>query len=1040
MMREVPDGLGSGGGRGRAAVRRCCSALLLTLCVAAAPAVLAASASSMASTIRSTNSVAAPLHGQRVLFLNAYDYGRAGVESYTRTYVAAMTAAGVASEDVMVEHLNLNTQADPALRGEMRDLLLLRYTHMMGRKVDLIVAMQQPALDYLLTELAPLARGVPVLAINTSGKALPAGSTGVIWQQKANVDFPGTLAQAMALFPRTRTIVMAVGTSEADQALKRSMQQAALAWQGKVAMEYLDGLTLAQMRMQVAHLPADSVLVAGNVNRDVAGNIATPVPFAGQLAQLANVPVFGMYNASMGKGILGGSVLHIERAAQQVAQMSMALLAGQAPAAPGALLPPAHPVPMYDWQQLQRWDADIGALPPQTVFVNRPPQLWIEHRVAVLSVGAVFVVLVGLLSALLLQRRRLRRAEREARESEQRFRILVEHAPEAILVYDLDLDRFVDANGSAQRMLGLSREQLLAKGPYDLYSAEQPDALPLGLMMEEHLRRAMQGEPILVERNVRRADGSIFPCEVRLVRLPMEGRRLVRSGIVDISARKHSEQELLGYRDHLEELVQQRTAALSVAVTEAESANRAKSVFLANMSHELRTPLNSVIGFSQMMADSSSMFEEEKQNLAIINRAGHHLLTLINDILELSKIEAGRMQLQAGPVDLHSLLDEVLEMVRMRAGERGIVLQLERSGVPPLVRLDGAKLRQVLLNLLSNALKFIEHGSVTLALHCQAQDAGPVALAFAVRDTGSGIAEQDLERIFEPFVQADSAVAQAGTGLGLTISREFVRLMGGELRVESTLGAGSVFHFEVEVPSVLPPVAAQAPDRVSRLPPAQRGRTVLLVDDDENCRKLLAGLLAPLGFQLQQAAGGVQAQAMLAAQRYDMVLSDWRMPDIDGLALTRWLRAQTALAQPRLVIMTASAFEEEKQEALAAGADGFLRKPIEQEHLFAMLEQQLGLRFQRTAAASPAPDERGAPTAAFDLQQALGQLGAAQRQALLASVQALDLRRSAIVLAGVATGAPQLAAHIGAMLEQHQYQPLCALLAQLDGAPHGAPA
>ncbi|MBH1996373.1 MAG: response regulator, partial [Burkholderiales bacterium] len=206
----------------------------------------------------------------------------------------------------------------------------------------------------------------------------------------------------------------------------------------------------------------------------------------------------------------------------------------------------------------------------------------------------------------------------------------------------------------------------------------------------------------------------------------------------------------------------------------------------------------------------------------------------------------------------------------------------------------------------------------------------------------------------------------------------------------------------------------------------------LLVDYADNCRKLLAGLLAPLGFQLQEAAGGTQAQAMLAAQRYDMVLSDWRMPDMDGLALTRWLRAQPALVQPRLVIMTASAFEEEKQEALAAGADGFLRKPIEQEHLFAMLEQQLGVRFQRTTAA---PSRVPAP--AFDLQQALGQLGAAERQALLESVQALDLRRSAIVLAGVATGLPQLSAHIAAMLEQHQYQALCALLTQLASEPQG---
>ena len=463
MMRDVP-----GGGQGRAAVRRCCRALLLAFWVAAPCAALPAAAPT----------VAPPHQGQRVLFLNAYDYGRAGVESYTRTYVAAMAAAGLASEDIMVEHLNLNTQGDPALRNEMRDLLLLRYTQMMGRKADLIIAMQQPALDFLLSDLAPLARGVPVLAINTSGRALPAGSPASIWQQKANVDFPGTLAQAMALFPDTKTIVMAVGTSEADQALKRSMQQAALAWQDKVAMRYLDDLTLAQMRAAVARLPADSVLVAGTVNRDVDGAIATPVPFSVQLARLANVPTFGMYNATVGKGILGGSILHIEQAAQQVAQMSLAVLDGKAPAAPGALLPPARPVPMYDWEQLQRWDADISRLPPHTLFFNRPPQLWHEHRVAVLLVGGVFIVMAGLLSALLLQRRRLRRAESEARESEQRFRILVEHAPEAILVYDLDLDRFVDANSGAQRMLGLSRAALLARGPFDLYTGKQPKVDP----------------------------------------------------------------------------------------------------------------------------------------------------------------------------------------------------------------------------------------------------------------------------------------------------------------------------------------------------------------------------------------------------------------------------------------------------------------------------------------------------------------------------------------------------------------------------------
>ena len=1038
VAHKAPRGLMPGGGKRWLAPGRCCRAWLLVLAAAFAvtsPAVAAAAAAV-------TPDAAPSLRGKRVLFLSSYDYGRAGIESYTRTYMNAMMEGGLAGEDVVVEFLNLNTLSEPALRSQMRELLLLRYNAASGHKTDLIVTLQQPALDYLLSALAPLAQATPVLAINTSGKPLPSGSPASIWQQKVNVDFAGTLAQAMALFPETRQIVMAVGVSAADQELKRNMQQAAQAWQGKLGVRYLDDLTLQQMRLAVTQLPPDAVLVTGNVNRDIAGTIATPVQFAAQLARLANAPAFGMYNANLGQGILGGSILNIEKAAQQVAQLSLGLLAGQAPAAPGALLPASRPVPMYDWQQIQRWNADIGRLPPQAVFLNRPPNIWQQHRVAVVLVGGVFLMMACLLSALLLQQRRLRQAEREARDSEQRFRILVEHAPEAILVYDLDLDRFVDANTSAQQMLGMSRETLLTCGPFDLYSSEQPDRLPLALMVEEHLRRVMLGEPILVERNVRRADGSVFPCEVRLVRLPMEGRRLVRSGIVDISARKHSEQELLGYRDHLEELVQQRTAALSVAVTQAQSANRAKSAFLANMSHELRTPLNSVIGFSQMMADSSSMFEEEKQNLAIINRAGHHLLTLINDILELSKIEAGRMQLQTAPVDLGGLLDDVLEMVRMRASDKGIALRLECSQVLPQVVLDGAKLRQVLLNLLSNALKFIAHGSVTLSLDCRPVAHEQVLLAFAVRDTGSGIAEADLERIFEPFVQADSTAAHAGTGLGLTISRESVRLMHGDLRVESVLGQGSTFSFALQAPVVEAPAAAAVPlGRVRRLPPSQRGRAVLVVDDDDNCRKLLAGLLVPLGFELQQASGGAQAQAMLAAQRYDLVLSDWRMPQIDGLALTRWLRAQERLAQPRLVIMTASAFEEEKQEALAAGADAFLRKPIEQEYLFAMLEQQLGLRFGRADAdpVPPLPPAGAEPPQLLPalLPADLAPLAAAERAALFDAVRALDLRGSSIVLASLATRLPQLAARIGAMLEGHQYRQLAQLLAQAgeEGQP-----
>ncbi|KAB8045104.1 ATP-binding protein [Janthinobacterium aquaticum] len=1009
VVEQGLHGLAPGGRTGQAVVRRCCCALLLLFCTGGA--------------------LAAPgaLAHKRVLLLSAYDYGRAGVAAYTRTYVESMTAAGLAGENVMVEHLNLNKADDPVQRARMRELLLLRYNQSGGARADLIVVLQQPALDYLLAELAPLTHGTPVLAISTSGLPLPAGSSPLVWQQKSNVDFAGTLAQAMALFPSTRQIVVAVGASESDQMFKREMQQAALPWQNMVEVRYLDQLNLAQMREAVTRLPAGTLLVAANVSRDADGAIVRPVQFAGELARLASVPVFGMYNTNVGQGVLGGSVLHIDDAARQMAKLSMALLDGQLPGPPGALLAPSPTVAMYDWQLLQHWNADIGTLPPQTVFVNQTPTLWVQHRVAVLSTGAVFLLMATLLSALLLQRRRLQRAEREARESEQRFRILVEHAPDAILVYDLDLDLFIDANSGAERLTGMSRERLLASRPLDLYCEEQPEGHSLAAMLRENLQRVMQGDSLHVERNVRRADGVMLLCEVHMVRLPMAGRHLVRGGIIDITERRRSEQELLGYRDHLEELVQQRTAALSVAVTEAESANRAKSVFLANMSHELRTPLNSVIGFSQMMASSAGMAEEEKSRLAMINRAGHHLLTLINDILELSKIEAGRMQLQSGPVELDSLLDEVLAMMRVKAAERGIALQRQTSGLPPLVTLDGAKLRQVLLNLLSNALKFIERGSVTLALHCQA--AGEqILLAFAVQDTGSGIGKEDLERIFEPFVQTDIALGHTGTGLGLTISRQFVRLMGGELQVESQLGQGSVFRFTLRVDSVaVTAPALPAPGLPERLPPGQRGSAVLLVDDDANSRQLLRDLLTPMGVELQEAVDGRQARTMLETHRYDLVLSDWRMPQMDGLALTRWLRGQPLAVQPRLVIMSASAFEEEKQEALAGGADAFLRKPIEQQQLFALIGQQLLLHCEQVAA-------RAQPARQDQLQAEMAQLDPRQRQALLHAVRALDLRRSAIVLADVATQLPQLAACIGAMLGDHQYPQLCQWLVQEPGA------
>ncbi|MES2317167.1 MAG: ATP-binding protein [Pseudomonadota bacterium] len=271
--------------------------------------------------------------------------------------------------------------------------------------------------------------------------------------------------------------------------------------------------------------------------------------------------------------------------------------------------------------------------------------------------------------------------------------------------------------------------------------------------------------------------------------------------------------------ESLEELVKERTAQLEVEKLAAEAANRTKSIFLGNMSHELRTPLNAVIGFSQLMTSSANLSDEEKVNAGIILRSGQHLLILINDILELTKIEAGRASLNKSSVNLSIMLHEVVDMISIGAKQAGLVLTLNCEGLPMAVSCDGVKLRQVLLNLLANAVKFTEHGSVTLDVHARQIEAHLCALTFAVHDSGIGIRKDDLDRIFEPFVQSDNALAKVGTGLGLTISRDFVDMMGGSLQVDSELGAGSIFHFTLELETSgtarhMPPAPGEAPKHV----------------------------------------------------------------------------------------------------------------------------------------------------------------------------------------------------------------------------------
>ncbi|WP_341529588.1 ATP-binding protein [Nostoc sp. UHCC 0302] len=407
---------------------------------------------------------------------------------------------------------------------------------------------------------------------------------------------------------------------------------------------------------------------------------------------------------------------------------------------------------------------------------------------------------------------------------------------------------------------------------------------------------------------------------------------------------------------------------LEVKAQEAEAANRAKSEFLANISHELRTPLNSIIGFTQLMTRDRFITPSQLEYLEIINRSGEHLLTLINDVLSMSKIEAGRTTLNENSFDLYSLLDSIEEMFKFKAESNGLQLIFEHSPeVPKYVRTDESKLRQVLINILGNAIKFTQEGGVTLRVRLGTGERGlgnsfsntqypmpyaqsliPNYLHFEVEDTGLGIAQNELENLFKPFMQTEAGrKSQQGTGLGLTISQQFVHLMGGNISVNSVLDQGTIFTFEIQIsPAEVTEIETrQLKRRVIGIEPNQPRYRILVVEDKWENRLLLVKMLTSLGFQVREVANGQQGVLVWETWEPHLIWMDMRMPVMDGYEATKQIKSHLKGQATVIIALTASAFDEERTIVLSAGCNDFVRKPFREEVILNKMAKYLGVRY-----------------------------------------------------------------------------------------------
>ncbi len=383
------------------------------------------------------------------------------------------------------------------------------------------------------------------------------------------------------------------------------------------------------------------------------------------------------------------------------------------------------------------------------------------------------------------------------------------------------------------------------------------------------------------------------------------------------------------------------------AKQKAETANQAKSIFLANMSHELRTPLSAVLGFSDLMARDPETNQKQSENLSVIKRSGQHLLGLINDVLDMSKIEAGHTELEPEPGDLHYLLDDISNIFSLRAETNNLAFHLERhTDLPQYVTLDVGKLRQVLINLLGNAVKFTGTGSVTLRAYANTLSDHNWRLHFEIEDTGPGIPAKERVTIFDPFAQTGhSPDKHKGTGLGLAISRQFIQLMGGDITMKSTLGEGSLFRFEIPAEASDEAPTSQIEQRVVGLAANEPEWRILIVEDEADNRLLLRRLLESVGFHNRIAVNGEEAIEQFKDWQPHLIWMDMRMPVMDGYEATRRIRELPNSKEVKILALTASAFKEQEEEMLTAGCNAVFYKPYSESDIFNAMAEHLSLQY-----------------------------------------------------------------------------------------------
>jgi PAS domain S-box-containing protein len=676
-------------------------------------------------------------------------------------------------------------------------------------------------------------------------------------------------------------------------------------------------------------------------------------------------------------------------------------------------------------QEFQTFEGEVaafasGAVQAQAAFNERARgELKRLLMLQLMTSGLVLLAFIYFVAVVLLERRRAQRREIELREGRDLLRATVKSSLDGVLIADAQ-GNIVDLNDATSEMFGRPAAQMTGREMSVLIMPERFRAA-------HHAGMARYGETGVakvmgrrIEIDALRSDGTEFPIELSISSTGTGAKARYVAFMRDITDRRTAEQSLKNAKER------------------AEDASRAKAQFLASVSHEMRTPLTGILGALDLI-EETDLSEQQRKYVRTANRSGHALLSVISDVIDISRLEAGKMDLELGPLDLVEIVEDVVEIVGALAGDRGNTIRVDLDErLPRRLIGDAARVRQVLLNLATNAVKFTYGGSVDISATLLGQTGNRTELEISVRDTGPGIAESDKEKLFQSFSQLnkDSSQTMSGSGLGLSISKRLVDMMSGSIGVETVLGKGSRFWFRLalEAQEGVERMQAETPAAVHDIA-ALPSMRILVVDDNETVRSIVASQIASRGHQPDTAEGAVKALEMMKAARYDAVILDISMPVMDGFEALGIMRGLPGAAgRTPVIALTAHALVEVRERCLAAGFDQFLTKPVRADELARVIatvtsgERLAEPREAATAGQSEIPlfelatlKDQFTSASPHDLQRIIDRFGTEldQQLTLLSSegseISPLHLRRIVHVLAGSSSmiGASRLAVLAG---------------------------